>query len=73
MRMRTDSKRRKSGYYFDEVAAIINNNHPGARMDEGGVRALCPGDDDGDVDLGVALHRYEEAKRRDLMDTEHEE
>jgi hypothetical protein len=50
-----------SDYYIEEIAAILNVPRSVA------VR-LASGMDDGAIDLGVCMHRHEEARRRELID-----
>jgi hypothetical protein len=56
---------KSSGYYVEEVAAVLSVSRSDAQQ-------LSYGMDDGDIDLGICIHRHEEEKRRKLIYDEQE-
>jgi hypothetical protein len=54
-----------SGYYVEEVAATLS-------VSRGEAQQLSRDMEDGDIDLGLCIHRHEEKKRRKLIYDEQE-
>ena len=54
-----------NGYYVEEVAATLS-------ISRGAAQQLSRDMEDGDIDLGLCIHRHEEDKRRKLIYDEQE-
>jgi hypothetical protein len=54
---------RDDGYYVEEVAAVLK-----VGLDE--ARQLSFGMDDGDIDLGLCIHRHKQKITQELIDNE---